>query len=239
MQASSIIKPTIGRRVWYWPSTYDRGAQLTKPETIIQSSGTQPCDAGVVFVHGDRLVNLSVTDHNGNVHKRTSVTLFQPGDPIPSGDAGFAVWMDYQISASLESTPRKSVPGPSEILRYFNCNHLPEHLQDIAEPFFMTAEFLDQELPASAEKATALRKLLEAKDCAIRAALDNKTVTNDLNVQLRTTDTTTDLRDVVAAMTQGAGAVQHTENPDHGFDEDDAIGDRSHGVGEGPAGEIG
>ncbi|MEY4428614.1 MAG: Erwinia phage vB EamM Alexandra [Pseudomonadota bacterium] len=237
MQTPSIIKPTIGRRVWYWPSTYDTGCMETKPPTVMEFNGTQPCDAGVVYVHGDRLVNLSVTDHNGNVHKRNSVTLHQPGDVISAG-GGYAVWMDYQISATLESTAHKRSVGPSEILRYFNCGHLPEYLQEIAEPFFMTAEFLDQELPGGAEKATALRKLLEAKDCAIRAALDATARNTALNVQLRATDTTTDLRDVVSAMTHSPDAVQHTENPDHGFD-DDAIGDRSHGVGEGPAGEIG
>jgi hypothetical protein len=103
---SKVISPTIGRRLWYYPSDYDRGARLdlpNQPESFIQASDTtQPCDAGVVYVHSDRLVNLIVTDHNGYTHRRTSVTLVQPGDEKPGGGA-YATWMPYQTqqAASL------------------------------------------------------------------------------------------------------------------------------------------
>lgn len=60
---------------------------------------------------------------------------------------------------------------PSDILRFFSFAHLPEHLQNVSRPFCATAEWVDQNLPAGAEKAVALRKLLEAKDAAVRAAL--------------------------------------------------------------------
>ena len=97
---SQVITPTIGRRVWYYPSDYDRGLLHDKPESVIEASDKmQPCDAGVCYVHGDRLVNLTVADHNGNLHKRTSVTLVQPGDEIPS-DGGFCTWMPYQMQAA-------------------------------------------------------------------------------------------------------------------------------------------
>lgn len=58
------------------------------------------------------------------------------------------------------------------ILRYFEYEHLPEMLQLISRPFCNLAHQLALELPHNPETSTALRKLLEAKDCAVRAALD-------------------------------------------------------------------
>jgi hypothetical protein len=92
-----IITPTIGRRLWYWPSAYDCGKTAAVPPSTIDADATQPCDAGVCYVHGDRLVNLTVADHNGNMHRRTSVTLLQEGDEIPVGQA-YAEWMPYQAA---------------------------------------------------------------------------------------------------------------------------------------------
>lgn len=166
MTQQIVITPTIGRRIWYVPSTYDRGGMKDKPSTIIEGSSTQPCDAGVVFVHSDRLVNLSVTDHNGNVHKRTSVTLYQPGDTITHADGGYAVWMDYQAQ---QATPK---PQPSTTAKYFSFAHLPAHLQIVSKPLGQLAELLEQLLPSGPELSAGMRKLLEAKDCFVRAALD-------------------------------------------------------------------
>lgn len=57
------------------------------------------------------------------------------------------------------------------ILQYFAYDHLREDLKDVARPFAELAEKIEKELPANPESSTALRKLLEAKDCAVRAAL--------------------------------------------------------------------
>jgi len=59
----------------------------------------------------------------------------------------------------------------SPIMQFFAYAHLPQHLQVISRPFGELAEHLETMLPANAEKSTALRKLLEAKDCAVRAAM--------------------------------------------------------------------
>lgn len=58
------------------------------------------------------------------------------------------------------------------ILRYFSYAHLPAKLQEISKPFAELAEKIDSELAPSAETSVSLRKLLEAKDAAVRAALD-------------------------------------------------------------------
>jgi hypothetical protein len=93
-----VIPPTIGRRVWYYPSDFDRGLRQVpnQPDSVIVSDGKQPCDAGVAYVHSDRLVNLSVVDHNGKFHSRTSVQLVQPDDEVPVGSA-YATWMPFQV----------------------------------------------------------------------------------------------------------------------------------------------
>jgi hypothetical protein len=55
--------------------------------------------------------------------------------------------------------------------QFFVFDHLPEHLREISKPFAELAEWIDEQLPGNPEKETALRKLLEAKDCAVRARL--------------------------------------------------------------------
>ena len=61
---------------------------------------------------------------------------------------------------------------PAPILRYFEFGHLPEHLRAVSAPFADLATQLDASLPAGPELSVALRKLLESKDAAVRAALD-------------------------------------------------------------------
>lgn len=57
------------------------------------------------------------------------------------------------------------------LMQFFAYGHLPAHLQAISKPFGELAETISQTLPANPERTTALRKLLEAKDCAVRASL--------------------------------------------------------------------
>lgn len=57
------------------------------------------------------------------------------------------------------------------IMKYFAYSHLPAHLQAISKPIAELAEKMDSELPEGAEKSAGLRKLLEAKDCFVRAEL--------------------------------------------------------------------
>lgn len=109
MPKPTVITPTIGRRIWYWPSDYDRGLLEAKPGTVIQSNDVQPCDAGICYVHSDRLVNLTVADHNGNMHRRTSVTLVQEGDEAPQG--AHATWMPYQ-QGQAKAQAAAETPAP-------------------------------------------------------------------------------------------------------------------------------
>lgn len=59
----------------------------------------------------------------------------------------------------------------SPIMKYFEYAHLPSHLQKVSKPICELAQQMDINLPDGAEKSAGLRKLLEAKDCFVRAEI--------------------------------------------------------------------
>lgn len=59
---------------------------------------------------------------------------------------------------------------PDYLYQFFEYKHLPPKLQEVSKPFGDLAYQLHS-LPKNPERTTALRKLLEAKDCAVRASL--------------------------------------------------------------------
>lgn len=63
--------------------------------------------------------------------------------------------------------------GPPRILEHFTFDHLPEELQRVSAPFAQLAHNVAS-YSSGPETTTALRKLLEAKDCAVRAARTEK-----------------------------------------------------------------
>ena len=62
-------------------------------------------------------------------------------------------------------------PPPDRMLQFFTYEHLPAHLQLVSRPFCNLAAHICDTLPINPERTIALRKLLEAKDCAVRALL--------------------------------------------------------------------
>lgn len=61
---------------------------------------------------------------------------------------------------------------PSTTIKYFAFAHLPPKLQAVSKPIGELAETLEALLPDGPEKSAGMRKLLEAKDCFVRCALD-------------------------------------------------------------------
>jgi len=57
------------------------------------------------------------------------------------------------------------------LLQFFTYYHLPEHLQVASKPYGDLAKRIVGTLPRNPERTFALRKLLESKDCAVRALL--------------------------------------------------------------------
>ncbi len=58
---------------------------------------------------------------------------------------------------------------PEHISQFFAYGHLPAHLQAVSKPFGDLATQIVETLPRNPERTVALRKLLEAKDAAVRA----------------------------------------------------------------------
>ena len=69
--------------------------------------------------------------------------------------------------APVEFTAEQLADDP--ILRYFHYSHLPPALQAMSVNFCNMARIVVSNLPRNAERSVALRKLLEAKDAAVRA----------------------------------------------------------------------
>ena len=63
-------------------------------------------------------------------------------------------------------------PAVASLLRYFAWQHLPTRLQAVSAPCSVLAYEMADALPSGPELTAGLRKLLEAKDCFVRAALD-------------------------------------------------------------------
>lgn len=64
--------------------------------------------------------------------------------------------------------------GEERMLKFFQADHLPEGLRVVSLPFCELARLMCEKLPSSAERTVMLRKLLEAKDCAVRAKLEQQ-----------------------------------------------------------------
>lgn len=91
-----MIKPTIGRVVWFWPGLANEG---------------QPQAAIVAHVWSDTCVNLAVFDANGNASGRTSVLLHQDGNERQS--ACFAEWMPYQKGQAAKTEALEAAATPA------------------------------------------------------------------------------------------------------------------------------
>lgn len=76
-----MIKPTVGRVVWFRPMS--------------ASENPQPLAAIIAFVHDDKTVNLAVFDRNGESYPLEGVQLIQEGE-MPCRPGGYCEWMPYQ-----------------------------------------------------------------------------------------------------------------------------------------------
>lgn len=64
--------------------------------------------------------------------------------------------------------------GTSHLMKYFAYNHLSGDLAEISQAFGAIAATMLDKIPDGPELSAGLRKLLEAKDCLVRAALDKR-----------------------------------------------------------------
>lgn len=74
-----------------------------------------------------------------------------------------------------EAAPQKTVfealTDAEPILQFFAYGHLPPNLQEVSHLFYGVAVAIVSNLPRNPERTVALRKLIEAKDAAVRARI--------------------------------------------------------------------
>lgn len=165
----SIIKPTVGRRVWFRPSA----TFLANNPTLTQFNPEQPMDAGIVYVHHDHMVNLIVTDHVGMTFQAPSVPLLAGQyEPAEDGDVySCCEWMPYQKAQAAKAD---SVGQAKE-----NAQHVyPSHRERLGLELAQGAAMHLAQNPSQADDisngiTTLLDKLYPCADVAIHAYADS------------------------------------------------------------------
>lgn len=97
----------------------------------------------------------------------------QPGGYYVVYTDGYKSWSPakaFEEGYTLIPRIQSLHPSVANILQYFSYLHLPPHLQKVSKPFGELAHAIASG-PQNAETSVALRKLLEAKDAAVRAVL--------------------------------------------------------------------
>ena len=80
----------------------------------------------------------------------------------------------YPVYAGIDPTQEASMhPSTEAILRHFSYEHLPPKLAEISKPMCELAYSMASKLEGP-ELTAGLRRLLEAKDCFVRAALESR-----------------------------------------------------------------
>lgn len=64
----------------------------------------------------------------------------------------------------------------STTIQFFEYAHLPPQLQKVSKPMSELAHQMEEMLPDGPEKSAGMRKLLEAKDCFVRAYIIPKDI---------------------------------------------------------------
>lgn len=99
-------KPSVSRRVWYWPRESERNY-------IDDGAPPQPFDAGIARVNLDGTINVSVINDLGYpMTPLQNVALRETPDQARPGECS---WMPYQVKKALADAPA-SAQSPSEPL---------------------------------------------------------------------------------------------------------------------------
>lgn len=97
-----MIRPTVGRVVWFYPS---KAADAPDP--------LQPFAATIAYVHSDRCVNLSYLDHSGQQYAATSVPLADQAELVTTPTGYYCEWMPYQKGQAAKTEQLERAAGGS------------------------------------------------------------------------------------------------------------------------------
>lgn len=128
---------------------------------------------------GNLYIMHSLTDNSPWVDVPDGMAIFD----LPNTDCRITI-LDLRAAAMslahAESPPTNEAqdriddnldPLPEPILQFFEYDHLPAKLQAVSCPFRELALYVIETCPRNPERTVALRKLLESKDAAVRAAI--------------------------------------------------------------------
>jgi len=99
-----MIKPTIGRVVWFWPDP-------SMPTLSGIESAAQPFTASICYVHDDDTISVGGFRHDGRTFVATMIPLYHGEGPRPL--VPHAEWMPYQKgqAAKTEALEKKLEGG--------------------------------------------------------------------------------------------------------------------------------
>lgn len=150
--------------VFYFPNTdYTSIVEFPKNPAGLMYMGVRPHKCHVkgevtnedeFELHEWEMQIRKAIDINGIVERNNS-----PVDKLPPEE-------DVAMFPAKKVEPVDRNP----IMEFFEYEHLPEALQKVSLEICQVAEHLHDTLPDGPEKSAGLRKLLEAKDCFVRAA---------------------------------------------------------------------
>ena len=106
-----MIEPTVGRVVLYNPDAVDNKQHV--------NYNGQPMAATVAYVWNERMVNLSVVDHDGKQFSLTSVPFAQDDDAVTPG---MCEWMDYQKGQAAKTEDALKKLADKEMVEENNHN---------------------------------------------------------------------------------------------------------------------
>jgi hypothetical protein len=82
-------------------------------------------------------------------------------------------WRGEELGGIATQLKAAKLETGERMLRWFEFAHLPVLLQQVSAVFAYAAVWTVRNIASSAERTVALRKLLEAKDAAVRASLSD------------------------------------------------------------------
>lgn len=154
-----MIKPTVGRKVWYRPSNPDQAGLHG-----MKVNGDQPLDATIIAVWGDRMVNVLVTDIVGRQFPVLSCWLVQEGDEKPEGGR-YVEWMPYQQGQAKASDELVTVRRDGYVEPVRRSELKPDDVVVERPPAYAAIDTLKRKL-AEASSMTPLEEELAKADKA-------------------------------------------------------------------------
>jgi hypothetical protein len=116
-------------------------------------------------------IGLEVTVTEMGVRTLEGFMKASPGDWIITGVKGERYSCKPDIFEKTYEPVSEVDSTQDPMLQFFKYSHLPEKMQDVSRPFGQLAVLICETLPRNPERTVALRKLLEAKDCAVRSTI--------------------------------------------------------------------